>query len=512
MPTKSSTTKKAAKAMAIVNNVVTEADTTEAAITEGAITETDVPSNTESKLADSALLDWEESASPVFKIAFTAINKGTNIRSENNVIKTAGDLRISILENGIVSPLIVNNDFVLLDGYRRLYCLEEIIKQNPNFPKEVPVIKIDVKEKEIPLFQYLTTQRLGITTKEETTALYNFALRNPGLTDLEIGQKFNKTSQAVGRITSTIRVSLPLAELVQQKIVSQNLVSSLVTAVNKGSIAKEQLQENVPARIKEVWEDKKIRRIDKAKKDFPALKKLPDDEVFAQISVPPLTAKEFMTSVLPSCDIDARALGQVIASEKEQDEEEKKEKEVEKSKKAKLKDISKEFQELTLKESIAELIKTELEIQEDNRISLSVSAELLIAICVKAGAEIPESLQSIVSENKSEIVKKGNAILAASTIASSQPSSDTEKSEEPPADRQEQIIPQLVETSLFEDNSTYAPPAPEAPTPDISNTPVIEKQKKTKKAGADDPLKFTMEPDINDQEEFYTDENEEDMM
>lgn len=168
------------------------------------------------------------------------INKGSNIRNENKLVKSLPPLLQSIADNGISTPLQINLEGTLIDGFRRYACaikLELI---------EVPVLVIDIPDSEIPFYQYLTMEREGIDESERGVAVFNYTLLNPELIQLDIAKKFSVSPEFVSRAARIIQ---------KGEIIIESVVKGVITPTTAWNIVDNAIESNF-LQVEDILEDK----------------------------------------------------------------------------------------------------------------------------------------------------------------------------------------------------------------------------------------------------------------
>jgi ParB-like chromosome segregation protein Spo0J len=156
------------------------------------------------------------------------IKLGTNIRNEAKLVKSLPELLDSIVKNGINTPLEINPDGTLIDGFRRFACASKLQLT------EVPVRVIDIPEDQIPFHQFLTfTARENIDESERGMAVFTYTLLNPNLAQVRIAEKFGVSTEFVSRASRVISKGETITKAVVSGVVSPTTAWSIVDNSNE---------------------------------------------------------------------------------------------------------------------------------------------------------------------------------------------------------------------------------------------------------------------------------------
>jgi hypothetical protein len=158
--------------------------------------------------------------------SLSKITKGENIRDENNLIKSLPPLMSSIARGGIHTPLEVNTEGKLIDGFCRYACAIELGLEN------VPVLVIDIPDSEIPFHQFTTMIRSGISEAEKSKAVFSYTLKNPEIKQARVAEKFNVSTELVSRAARVIAKGETITKAVTNGIVSPTTAWSIVDNSN----------------------------------------------------------------------------------------------------------------------------------------------------------------------------------------------------------------------------------------------------------------------------------------
>lgn len=188
-------------------------------------------------------------------VALDSIVKGENIRDLAKANKT-DDIAGSIKTNGLQVPLTVDTNLLLLDGYRRYNVLKSLQKPNDDLMVQVLVMKIDLED--IPLFQFQTMQRSGISQDERSNAIIKYKINKAYLTEKAIAEKFGVDAKTVRKALSIYNASPSLNELVAKGKVTQNAAMQVIDSVaNSDTISKlsaSSAKKRLSARVNEITE------------------------------------------------------------------------------------------------------------------------------------------------------------------------------------------------------------------------------------------------------------------
>jgi hypothetical protein len=150
------------------------------------------------------------------------IIKGQNIRNEAKLVKSLPALLESIASNGISTPLLINQNAILIDGFRRYACATQLNIE------EIPVSVIDIKDEEIPFYQFLTMEREGIDDSERGLAVFNYTLLNPSLVQGVIAKKFNVSIELVSRATRIAAKGEVMVDGVQSGLITPSTAYNII--------------------------------------------------------------------------------------------------------------------------------------------------------------------------------------------------------------------------------------------------------------------------------------------
>lgn len=155
------------------------------------------------------------------------VKSGANIRNEVKLVKSLPPLLESISKNGINTPLQVNLDGTLIDGFRRFACASKLELT------EVPVLVIDIPDSEIPFYQFLTMEREGIDESERGVAVFTYTLLNPTLVQARIAEKFGVSTEFVSRASRVIAKGDIITKAVTSGVTSPTTAWSIVDCSNE---------------------------------------------------------------------------------------------------------------------------------------------------------------------------------------------------------------------------------------------------------------------------------------
>jgi|GEM_PF-6900792 len=124
------------------------------------------------------------------------IVKGFNIRTKAEVLKDLPELKASILENGVRTPLWVRRDrankeqpFILIAGERRLTALNQIWEEYETPDFKIPIDIYDVDEEEAELLMLAENmERKDLTPVDEANQVAKWL--KMGLTPAEVVERF----------------------------------------------------------------------------------------------------------------------------------------------------------------------------------------------------------------------------------------------------------------------------------------------------------------------------------
>jgi hypothetical protein len=154
------------------------------------------------------------------------IIKGENIRDEAKLIKSLPPLMESIAKHGIRTPLEINTNGKLIDGFCRYACA---IKLGLS---EVPVIVINIPDSEIPFHQFTTMLRTGIDESEKGKAVFTYTLLNPEIKQVRIAEMFSVSTEFVSRASRVIAKGDVITKAVTSGITSPTTAWSIVDNSN----------------------------------------------------------------------------------------------------------------------------------------------------------------------------------------------------------------------------------------------------------------------------------------
>lgn len=168
----------------------------------------------------------------IIVVPHNLITRNFNIRTPANVRKV-DNLLPSIEANGVLDPIKLTLSGVNIDGARRLHCLDILAEKRGVPGIDVAVLPVGIEENEIPLYQYNTFLRTGVTTREKNAAIYEHVLRNPNERNVDIADKFGVSKGVINSVTRIIRATDDLTNLVIEDEIGQNAALCIIDSVLK---------------------------------------------------------------------------------------------------------------------------------------------------------------------------------------------------------------------------------------------------------------------------------------
>ena len=347
---------------------------------------------------------WESNKSPVYFVDFATLKLDYNIRNDATDIS---DLVETIGSQGVVTPITVDLGDRIIDGYRRYNALKHFETKgtlDERF-RMVPVQAIDIKEEDVPHYQFLTMIRKGINAQEEENAIYEHIRRNPNQTESKVAALFGKSQTMVHMIGSILRESPELSDLVKNKKASQNLATDLVDknyleqlpAKQEGKKAALDIAADL---IEQFYDEKVVNTIDSYKKKNPDKATLSDDEILENVTVHPITSKEFNKFLIsqPKQDIpiltkfkSSPATSKAVAPAATTDDVKEQDAKPNRNIEFDLKGYGN-----TIASALPALLASPITVNEvGDLVQVTVSPEIIAVLCIKMSIEIPETVLSL---------------------------------------------------------------------------------------------------------------------
>jgi ParB-like chromosome segregation protein Spo0J len=210
-----------------------------------------------------------------------ALKRVFNVRSLQSEQKLDTLLKDSLQTNGLRNPIVVNRDFNILDGHRRLYHLHLLASEGVITPSHpVKILVVDVPDNEIAYYQYLTGIEKGHNEEEKQIAIFKFLQDNPDVSDREVARKFAVSNTTVSDISKVISAA---PSLIPRLIARQINKTSAIKIVESARKIKK-----TPAEVAEVAEKVIANLVGKDKlpagEDDQPLKPLPTSSVVKVVS------------------------------------------------------------------------------------------------------------------------------------------------------------------------------------------------------------------------------------
>lgn len=134
----------------------------------------------------------------------------------------------SIRESGLQDPIVVTPNLIHIDGQRRLTALNLLAQERGVDAIDVKVRIMDIPEKDIPLYQYLSGhERKNISAQDTMRAISTYAEKNPDVPYRQLSVLFNSSPATVFRCTKIQRVP-SLNELCKNSLVTQNAALQVI--------------------------------------------------------------------------------------------------------------------------------------------------------------------------------------------------------------------------------------------------------------------------------------------
>jgi ParB-like nuclease domain len=214
-------------------------------------------------------------------VALNELNRVFNVRSLQSEQKLDTLLKDSLQTNGLRNPIVVNRDFNVLDGHRRLYHLHLLVSEGVIIDSHpIKVLIVDVPDNQIAYYQYLTGIEKGHNEEEKQIAIFKFLQDNPDVSDREVARKFAVSNTAVSDISKVIDAA---PSLIPRLIARQINKTSAIKIVESARKIKK-----TPAEVAEVAEKVIANLVGKDKlpesEDDQPLKPLPTSSVVKVVS------------------------------------------------------------------------------------------------------------------------------------------------------------------------------------------------------------------------------------
>jgi ParB-like nuclease domain len=180
-------------------------------------------------------------------VALDVLKRVFNVRSLQSEQKLDTLLKDSLQTNGLRNPIVVNRDFNVLDGHRRLFHLHLLVSEGVIIDSHpVKVLIVDVPDNQIAYYQYLTGIEKGHNEEEKQIAIFKFLQDNPDVADREVARKFAISNTTVSDISKVIDAA---PSLIPRLIARQINKTSAVKIVESARKIKK-----TPAEVAEVAE------------------------------------------------------------------------------------------------------------------------------------------------------------------------------------------------------------------------------------------------------------------
>jgi hypothetical protein len=180
-------------------------------------------------------------------VALGALKRFFNVRSLQSEQKLDVLLKDSLQTNGLRNPIVVNRDFKVLDGYRRLHHLLMLVTEGVIIASHpVKVLIVDIPDSQIAYYQYLTGIEKGHNEEEKQIAIFKFLQDNPDVSDREVARKFAVSNTAVSDISKVIDAAPSLVPRLLSRQINRTSAIKIVESARK-------IKKN-PAEVAEVAE------------------------------------------------------------------------------------------------------------------------------------------------------------------------------------------------------------------------------------------------------------------
>ena len=172
------------------------------------------------------------------------LNRAYNVRSAKNAEKVS-DIVESITKNGVTAPIHVTPNNVTLDGFRRLNACDIAATALGQESVDVPVIIVDVPEKDIPLYQHRCGLAKGVSEKEHIQAIIEYAVRNPKAYQEEIAKQFAVSVQTVSKAIRLHREAPGLYVEVTKGTLAQKAALDIIQVAKREKLQPDDLGKKV---------------------------------------------------------------------------------------------------------------------------------------------------------------------------------------------------------------------------------------------------------------------------
>jgi hypothetical protein len=180
-------------------------------------------------------------------VALNELKRVFNVRSLQSEQKLDTLLKDSLQTNGLRNPIVVNRDFNVLDGHRRLWHLHLLVDEKIIIESHpIKVLIVDVHDSQIAYYQYLTGIEKGHNEEEKQIAIFKFLQDNPDVSDREVARKFAVSNTAVSDISKVIDAAPSLIPRLLSRQINRTSAIKIVEGARK-------IKKN-PAEVAEVAE------------------------------------------------------------------------------------------------------------------------------------------------------------------------------------------------------------------------------------------------------------------
>lgn len=167
-------------------------------------------------------------------VSLKELNRVFNVRSLQSEQKLDTLLKDSLQTNGLRNPIVVNRDFNVLDGHRRLHHLHLLVSDGVIIDSHpVKVLIVDVPDSQIAYYQYLTGIEKGHNEEEKQIAIFKFLQDNPEVSDREVARKFAVSNTAVSDISKVIDAAPSLIPRLIARQINKTSAIKIVESARK---------------------------------------------------------------------------------------------------------------------------------------------------------------------------------------------------------------------------------------------------------------------------------------
>ena len=181
-------------------------------------------------------------------IPYTDIIRQFNVRTQKNE-EAIGDIYDSIYRDGVLNPLHISADNILLEGHRRLYAVRKKSAEK-NKVENVPVIVLDIPLNEVPLYQLKAGLTKSLNGAEINRAIVEYAVRNPDLNNIKISQVFSVSHTTVNTALSILRKSQDLSQDVSDGKISTRAALKVIKVADLCRKEPTEVFHEIKARVK----------------------------------------------------------------------------------------------------------------------------------------------------------------------------------------------------------------------------------------------------------------------